>query len=351
MIRYRWTVAIAAALVLLLVVPAQAAPLNLPIREADGFPVGEPPSVTAASWILYDETTDTVLASFRPNEERAMASTTKIMTALLAFERGDMADNVSISRRAADTGEREIDLVAGEQLKLGALVRAAMIHSANDAATAIAEHIGGSVDEFVDLMNQRALQLGLTETSFANPHGLDAPNHHSSAKDMLDLARAAMEHQEFQDIVRSRILVFPDAPDGSTRRGTTTNLMLGEYEGAAGIKTGFTSQALLTFVATAVRDGRRLYAVVLGSDGRRAHFEDATKLFDYGFEQLGVIGTLSTGMRYLSLAPRRVRPVTTSVTRSRETVPSSSRTFSTVVSRNTVASGFVLSELTQMRKR
>ncbi|MGB7861116.1 MAG: D-alanyl-D-alanine carboxypeptidase family protein [Acidimicrobiia bacterium] len=300
----RFLVTILAVMTVLHATPALAAPLTFPTHVEDGFPVDGPPSVTAASWILYDESSDTVLASFLPNQERAMASVTKIMTALLAFERGDMNDLVTISRRAADTGEREIDLVAGEQLTLGALVRAAMIHSANDAATAIAEHIGGSVEGFVDLMNQRALQLGLTETSFANPHGLDAPNHYSSARDLLDLARAAMAYEEFRDIVRSRVVVFPDGPDGSKRRGTTTNLTLGEYEGMSGIKTGFTSQALLTFVATAERDGRRLYAVVLGSEGRRQHFADAEELFDYGFEQLGIYGSLSVGTPYVSREPR-----------------------------------------------
>jgi len=284
--------------------PVLASPGRFPIREQDGFPMRDAPSVTAASWVLYDESADLILASHSMSEVRAMASTTKIMTGLLAVERGDMTDVIEISKKAADTGEREIDLVAGETLALGALVRAAMIHSANDAATAIAEHIGGSVEGFVDLMNERADELGLDETSFANPHGLDAPDHHSSARDLLALARVAMEHQDLADIVRSQIVVFPDAPDGSKRVGTTTNLMLADYEGAGGVKTGFTSRALLTFVATADRDGRRLYAVVLGSEGRRAHFADATKLFDYGFDQLKIVGTVAADVPYVSVQNR-----------------------------------------------
>jgi D-alanyl-D-alanine carboxypeptidase len=233
-----------------------------------------------------------------------MASITKIMTALLAVERRDLGEIVTVSVKAANTGEREIELYAGEELPLRALVKAAMIHSANDAATAIAEHVGGSVEGFVTMMNARAQELGMTETSFANPHGLDAPDHYSSARDMLDLSVEAMKHEEFRDIVRSELLVFPDAPDGSERRGTTTNLMLGDYQGASGIKTGFTSTALLTFVSTAIRDGRRLYAVVLGSEGRRAHFADAGALLDYGFGQLGIHGTLSTTNPYVSLQER-----------------------------------------------
>lgn len=283
---------------------ASAAPLRLPSRVDDGFPSPGAPPVTAASWILFDESSDTVLASHLADEVRAMASTTKIMTGLLAVEAADLSDVVVVSQQAADTGEREIDLVAGEEITLEALVKAAMIHSANDAATAIAEHVGGTVEGFVEMMNDKAAELGLSNTRFANPHGLDAPGHHSTARDMLELARVAMGHQELRDIVRSRLVVFPQAPDGSIRVGTTTNLLLGEYEGAEGIKTGFTNQALLTFVATAERDGRRLYAVVLGSDGMRAHFADVTTLFDYGFGALGIYGTLSTGARYTSIKPR-----------------------------------------------
>lgn len=302
--RFGRLVALTVALSMLLATPAMAAPLSFPVRIQDGFPRRGPPNVTAATWILYDESSDAVLASLLPDEERPMASITKIMTALLAVERHDLSEMVTISLNAAETGEREIDLFAGEVLPLGALVKAAMIHSANDAATAIAEHVGGSVEGFVTMMNVRAEELDMAETSFANPHGLDAPNHYSSARDMLDLGIEAMKHKGFRDIVRSQILVFPDAPEGSKRIGTTTNLMLADYEGASGIKTGFTSQALLTFVSTAVRDGRRLYAVVLGSEGRRAHFADAEALFDYGFEQLGIYGTLSADTPYVSLEPR-----------------------------------------------
>ncbi len=302
--RHTRVAALVAILSLPLALPAAAAPLTFPVRIQEGFPTPDPPEITAATWILYDEAGETVLASHLPTQERSMASITKIMTGLLAFERSNLDDIVIISKRAADTGEREIDLVAGEQVTLNALVKAAMIHSANDAATAIAEHVGGSLEGFVEMMNERARELGLTETHFANPHGLDAPDHFSSARDMLNLALVAMSHQGFADIVRSRMVVFPDAPDGSQRIGTTTNLLLGDYEGAGGIKTGFTSRALLTYVATAERGGRRLFAVVLGSQGRRAHFADARALFDYGFNQLGIYGIVATREPYVSIQTR-----------------------------------------------
>lgn len=279
---------------------AGAKPLAYPAPVQEGLPDPGPPELTAKAWILYDDSTDAVLGSLMPDERRAVASTTKIMTGLLAVERGDFDTLVTISQRAADTGEREMGLVPGEKVTLGALVKAALIHSGNDAATAIAEHIGGSVEGFVELMNRRAEELGLRNTSFVNPHGLDAPNHYSSARDMLNLAREAMKHQEFRDIVRSRIVVFPEAPDGTKRIGTATNLLLGDYEGASGIKTGFTFEALLTFVASAERQDRRLYAVVLGSEASRGHLADARRLFDYGFDDLGVYGVLATGNPYVA---------------------------------------------------
>lgn len=304
MTRRAFIAATLAALLVVLALPATGAPLSFPIRVEDGFPIPGAPEVTAAAWLLYDEASDLVLASFSPGEQRAMASTTKIMTGLLTLENADLSEIVTVSTNAANTGEKEIDLVAGETITMEALFKALMIHSANDAATAIAEHISGSVADFVDLMNLRAEELGLTGTRFANPHGLDETDHYSTARDLLQLTLVAMSHPEFADAVRSRILVFPPAPDGTLRKGESTNLLLDDYEGNIGVKTGFTEQAQLTFVASTERQGRRLYVVLLGSEGRRAHFSDARALFDYGFGELGIYGTLATAGPYQSMKPR-----------------------------------------------
>jgi len=300
--RIAWLFALVFAL---LAPPASAAPFAYPAPTQETFPAPDPPQVTAASWILFDESSDVVIAEQNADEERSIASVTKIMTGLLTVENSFPAEQVTISERAANTGEKEIELVAGERLEMDALFKALMIHSANDAATAIAEHISGSVEEFVGLMNQRAADLGLTHTSFANPHGLDAPGHYSTARDLLELARVAMTNEDFASVVRARTLVFPPAPDGTQRVGSSTNLLLSWYPGTIGVKTGFTSQALLTFVATAERDGRRLYAVVLGSDGDRAHFADVERLFDYGFSELGYYGDAALGTPYVAVKARR----------------------------------------------
>lgn len=293
------TAVLAAVLASIMASPAVASPFQFPKLVTEGYGRSDPPPLGAASWILYDATSDTVLAEHNADEIRAPASITKILTVLVALENNDQAEMVTISRRAADTGEREIGLVAGEIISLGALLRAAMVHSANDAATAIAEHVGGSLEGFNEMMNSRAFELGMTRSHFVNPHGLDATGHVTSARDMLRLAEAAMARQDFRDIARAGRVVFPNAPDGTRRIGTSTNLMLNDYQGTNGIKTGFTSRALLTFVASAEREGRNLTAVILGTEGRRTHFDDARALFDYGFENLRIYGTLA-GLPYTS---------------------------------------------------
>jgi D-alanyl-D-alanine carboxypeptidase len=296
---------IAAILVLSLALPAAASPLVFPVRDQDGFPVdGDPPSVTASSWIIYDESSDTTLAEWDADSQRPMASITKIMTVLLALENGELDDEVVISEDAAGQGGQEIGLVAGETVTLGALVRAAMIRSGNDSAAAIAEHIGGSVDGFVQMMNERASELGMTNTHFVNPNGLDAAGHYSSARDMLLVSLEAMSIPEFEELARSRGMVFPDAPDGTQRMASNTNRILNSYDGTIGVKTGETPNAGLTYVGAAERDGRRLFVVVMHSVGRRAHFSDAVELFDWAFRDLSIQGLMTVGAPYQAVSGR-----------------------------------------------
>ena len=284
--------------------PVAAAPLTYPPPVVETFPRTGLPEVSASAWILYDEATNAVLGSRAPNEKRPMASITKIMTGLLVVENSQPDEAVVVSARAAATGEKEIELVAGEVMEMDALLKALLVHSANDAATAIAEHIAGSVGAFVNLMNTRAAELGLEGTSFANSHGLDAPNHYTTAADMLVLTRIAMESRRFSDVVRSKIVVMTPSPDGSLRKGTTTNLMLDMYEGVLGVKTGYTSSAQLTYVGVAERNDRNIYLVLLGSEGERAHFADAIKLFDYAFNSLGYYGDVALGSAYVASKAR-----------------------------------------------
>lgn len=297
-IRSNGAMAALALVISLLFVPAAAAlspipgsvDLHPPVPPAD---YRVPPPVSAPSWIVFDATAGIVLGSRAADQPRPMASTTKMMSALVAIESSDLDEVVEVSRRAADVGEAEIGLVAGEQVRLGDLVTTMVVRSANDAAIAVAEAIAGDVESFVDMMNARAVSMGLTSTRFANPHGLDAEGHYSTARDLLRIAVTAMQNEQFGEMVGiSRFMIDP-APDGTVRVAENTNLMLGEYEGMIGVKTGFTVQAGLTFVAAAEREGRTIYVVVMGSEGPRQHFIDAAALLDFGFAGHGLVRAVS----------------------------------------------------------
>ena len=264
-----------------------AAVQGLPPPPPDLLASAEPPAVTAESWILYDDTFGQVLASGEADLRREVASTTKMMTALVVFDEAGLDDLVEISENADAVGESEIGLVAGEEpWTVGDLLTSMLTRSANDAAIALAEHVGGSIDGFADLMNLKAKELGLENSQFRNPHGLDVEGHFSSARDLLTIALAGMDNATFSQIVQLESATMPDTPDGEPRIATATNRLLSDYPGAIGIKTGYTDLAGLTLVAAAERDGRRIFAVVLGSED---HFADAITLLDYGFAEFTVV--------------------------------------------------------------
>ncbi len=252
--------------------------------------VSDPPEIAAESWLLFDDRHGVVLAEHNADQPRPMASTTKLMTALLAVEVGDLSSPVRVSEAAVSVGEAGVDLVEGEVFLLRTLVRALLIRSGNDAAYAVAENVGGSAGEFVALMNRRASELGLEGTSYANPHGLDHPDQYSTARDLLVLTRAALLHPELAEAVTTRQISLRDSPDGLERVYTNTNQLLFDYEGTIGVKTGYTNDAGRVLVAGAEREGRRLLAVVMNSAD---HFDEARTLLDYGFDSFGSVPGLA----------------------------------------------------------
>ena len=252
----------------------------------EGLPIPQPPSVSAETWVVYDETFDQVLASQDPDVRRPMASTTKMMTALVVLAEVDVTDQVVISQEAANAGESEIGLYAGESVSVNDLLHALLLQSANDAAIALAEHVAGSVAGFVEMMNDQAVELGLENTQFANPHGLDADGHFSSAMDLLAIARVGLDDPTFARIVQTTSYDLPASPDGVARTARLTNELVRTYQGAFGVKTGFTDGAGLSLVAGAERDGRRIFTVVMGSED---HFADSARLLDFGFEAFTVL--------------------------------------------------------------
>lgn len=241
--------------------------------------------VPCAAAILIDEDSGTVLYEKNADEARHIASITKVMTLLLTFEaleagKISLEDYVPVSEHAYSMGGSQIWLEPGEQMTLNDMLKAICISSANDAAVAVAEFVGGSEPAFVDMMNQRASQLGMTATHFENACGLDADTHLSTARDVATMSREMLLHHTE---VRDYCSIWMDSlRDGATQL-VNTNKLLKSYSGITGLKTGTTSKAGVCITASAERNGLRLITVVLGSASGKERFEAATALLDYGF--------------------------------------------------------------------
>ena len=253
----------------------------------------KPPKVNATAVVVIEGSAEEPIFSLELRRPVPIASITKVMTALVVLERSKLTDVVVVSERAAKVGEATADLRAGERLTVKQLLGAMLIESANDAAYALADHIGGKdlvdssrngVKRFVLLMNEKANDLGLTDTTFKRPDGLDADGHLSSARDVMILARRAMENPDFRRLVRTESLTLPGG-----RKLETTNDLLKKYSGVTGVKTGHTNDAGWSQVAFARRGGVQLYAVILGSPSRVKRNSDLAALLDWGFEQFGKV--------------------------------------------------------------
>lgn len=231
-------------------------------------------STSAASAILVDVDSGRVLYEQNADAKMLIASTTKIMTALVAVRDGNLSDIVTVSREAAYTEGSSMYLKEGEELTLETLLYGLMLCSGNDAAVAIAEHVGGSVPGFVKRMNETARDLGMEHSSFANPNGLDNEKHYSTARDMAVLACAALENETVLRIASTRSVTI------GGRTMTNHNKLLNMMDGCLGLKTGYTRAAGRTLVSCAQRNGQRLVAVTL-QDGN--DWADHQSLFAYGF--------------------------------------------------------------------
>lgn len=241
--------------------------------------------VPCAAAILIDEDSGTVLYEKNADEQRPIASITKVMTLLLTFqalEEGKISleDYVPVSEHAYSMGGSQIWLEPGEQMTLNDMLKAICVSSANDAAVAVAEYVGGSEPVFVQMMNEKATELGMTATHFENACGLDQEGHLSSARDVAIMSREMLlNHTE----VRDYCSIWTDTlRDGATQL-VNTNKLLKSYNGITGLKTGTTSKAGVCIAASAERNGLRLIAVVLGSASGTKRFQAATALLDYGF--------------------------------------------------------------------
>lgn len=283
-----------------------------PLIYLPGYTGG--PAIRAGAAILVEEVSGMILYAKNEHQRRAPASTTKILTAIVALEKGNLDDVVTVSRRAARTGGSTLWLKAGDRLTLRELLEGLMLCSGNDAGVAIAEHIAGSERNFARMMNRKAKELGALNSNFQNPHGLRAPSHYTTAYDLARITCYALRNPEFARLVAAREEAIEWYQGEKTRKVRNTNRLLWSFAGADGVKTGTTSEAGYCLVASATRDGRRFISVVLKSPDR---WGESARLLEYGFNNftlkllatpetpVGEIKTAGGYPRTVAVYPRR----------------------------------------------
>ncbi len=243
----------------------------------------------AKSCLLMEAASGEVLYEDNADEQLPIASVTKVMTMLLIMEQIEAGaltydTMISVSENAMSYGGSTMFLEAGEELTVSDMLKGIAVASANDGCVAMAEHISGSESAFVDMMNKRASELGMTNTHFMNTNGLDEDNHYSSARDVAIMSRELLRHEKITDYTS----IWTDSLRDGKFELANTNKLIRFYKGANGLKTGSTSQALCCLSAAAKRDNMQLIAVVLGAPTSAKRFESAKALLDYGFANYGV---------------------------------------------------------------
>jgi D-alanyl-D-alanine carboxypeptidase (penicillin-binding protein 5/6) len=266
----------------LFAVVALAAALAAPVQASsdDATRTAEPPRVDAAAYYLVGED-GAVLASHRASQHRAIASITKLMTAVVTVERASLSDTVVVTPRAARVGGSTVFLRAGERLTVSQLLRAMLVRSANDAAEMLAIHGGrGSTSRFVQEMNAKAAELGLSDTHFVNPHGLDAAGHFSSARDTTELVRYALGVPVIRDALSRSSVSLPGG-----REFPSTDDLVASWKPLVGGKTGYTDAAGWSQAAAAAARGATVYGTVLGTDARAERNHALRTLLAYGLDR------------------------------------------------------------------
>lgn len=247
-------------------------------------------SLKAKSAILIEESTGKVIYENNADEQLNPASMTKIMSLILIMEaiednRLSLSDNVVISKESSSMGGSQVYVNEGETYTVEELLKGVAIASANDAVVALAEKVSGSKEKFVSLMNNKARELGLKNTNFMNPHGLDEENHYSSARDMAIMARELLKYKNILNYT-SRYEDYFKKKDGSSIWLVNTNKLVKFYEGMDGLKTGYTTSAGYCLTATASRNNLRFISVVMGEESIENRTEDTLKLLNYGFNTI-----------------------------------------------------------------
>ncbi|UOF89883.1 D-alanyl-D-alanine carboxypeptidase [Fodinisporobacter ferrooxydans] len=266
-----------------------------------------PPALAAQSAILIDMKTGEVLYAKHPDDRHYPASITKILTAILALEHSKLSDLVTTSKLATEQDGNRIYLVEDEQETMEHMLYGLLLNSGNDAAVAIAEHVAGSVPAFADLMNEKAKQIGATHSHFVTPNGLHDPNHYTSAHDMALIARYAMQISEFRQLVATKY--YPWHGKEWDSELVNLNRLLWTYDGATGIKTGYTDQAQQTAVVSATRGNSSLLAVLLDIQGLDEARKESAELLDYGFSDFQNVRLMKKGTEVTTLHVQGEPPI------------------------------------------
>ena len=239
----------------------------------------EEPNLNSRAAIIYDRNSKEVIYGKEENTKRKMASTTKIMTCMVVLEKGELTDTVIVSKKAAGTGGSRVGLKTGDKVSVQDLLYGLMLCSGNDAAVALAEHVGGSVEGFADLMNEKARQLNLSNTHFVTPHGLDNEEHYTTACELAIMADNALKNNTFSSIVGTKNITINI--NGKPRNLSNTNELLGSMAGVYGVKTGFTNGANRCLVTSCKIENLDIITVVLGADTKKFRTQDSIKLINY----------------------------------------------------------------------
>lgn len=288
----KWMKTFAWFLAILIMIGGQVTPIYGQGASNEGLVPANYLQITADGAVLMEASTGAVLYGKQAHKQRPPASTTKILTAILGLEMGRPDELVVVSEKAAAVGEATIYLDPGEKILLYELITGAMVKSGNDACVAIGEHIAGVEENFVEIMNKKALLIGATNTNFQNTNGLPAKNHYSTAYDLALMARYGLQIPAFSSITRLKETEIHFIEPNFFMNLRNTNKLLWNYPYADGVKTGTTNAAGKCLVAAATKDGRQLIAVVLHAPNR---FGDAQKLLEWGFQNTQTITIVQAG--------------------------------------------------------
>lgn len=247
----------------------------------------EIPKINSRVAVIFDRASGDIIYGKEQNKKYKMASTTKIMSAIVVLENSNLMEVVNISKKSANTGGSRLGLKFEDKITVNDLLYGLMLSSGNDAAVALAEHVGGSIQDFAEMMNKKAEEIGLTSTHFVTPHGLDQDEHYTTAYELAKTADYALKNKKFREIVGTK--EYTVTINGKPKKISNTNELLGNLNGVYGIKTGFTNGANRCLVTGIKRGNLDIICVVLGADTKKYRTQDSVKLIEYAFSNYEIV--------------------------------------------------------------